>query len=117
MFKRKKLNELTVPEFANRYRDLLVIVADPKTDNIFVGHGGKVVSGNIRSTTGKKAKVVKHVLSHSQFKSSIDEFITSLMETLKLPLKYGNNFYQFIDGALFNISKALRDKRKVKNNK
>jgi hypothetical protein len=104
---RKKLNELTVPEFANRHKDLLVIVCDPKTDNMFVGYGGAMVSGKIKSATGEKLHVVKDMLAHSQFKKNINPFLTGIMEIMQLPLKAGNLFYQFLDGAIFNISKVL----------
>lgn len=106
--KQKDVMEMTVPEFAHAHPDLLIIVCDPKTDNIFVGHNDAIVSGKIKSLEGTKMHVVKDVLQHSQFAKSIDPFLTGVLEVLKLPLKAGNQFYQFLDGALFNISKALR---------
>lgn len=112
LIKSNKVMPYEVPEFAQNHPDLLFIVCDPKTDAIFVGHKGEMVLGNIKSADGKKMQIVKSVLDHSQFAGSINHFITGLLEALQLPLKAGNLFYQFIDGALFNISKALRKEPK-----
>lgn len=104
---RLKVMPYEVPEFAQKHPELLFIVCDPKTDAIFVGHKNEMVLGNIKSADGKKMKVVRDVLDHSQFKGAINPFITGLLEALQLPLRAGNLFYQFIDGALYNISKSL----------
>lgn len=109
---KKKIMSFEVPEFAQKNPDLLIIVCDPKTDMIFVGHKGEMVLGNIKSADGKQMKIVRNVLDHSQFKTAINPFITGLLEALQLPLKAGNLFYQFIDGALFNISRSLMRKPK-----
>lgn len=100
----------TVPGFAALHKDLLVIVCDPKSDNIFVGYNNFVVSAKMKSADGKKTHVVREVLKHSQFDKSIDSFLVGIMEVMRLPLKAGSVFYNFLDGALFNISKALRKK-------
>lgn len=105
----------TVPDFAHAHKDLLVIVCDPKTDNIFVGYGDQIVSGRIKTALGKELNVVRNVLDHSQFKENVNPFITGIMEVLQLPLKAGNQLYQFIDGALFAISKALRKDKPPEN--
>ncbi len=106
--KKNKLMPFTVPEFAQKHSDLLVIVCDPKTDMIFVGHNKEMVLGTMKSADGKKLHIVRDILNASQFESNINHFITGLIEALQLPLKAGNMFYQFVDGALFNISKKLR---------
>lgn len=99
-----------VSEFAHINKDLLIIVADPKTDRMFVTYKDKQVNGRIKSLKGKKTHVVKEVLSNSRFKESIDGFIASMAETLDLPLWKGNQFYQFLDGAVFKIGRALQGK-------
>lgn len=86
----------------------MVIICDPKTDRVFVSYKDKHVNGRIKSATGKNTKIVKEVLSHSRFHHNIDDFITAIAETLNVSLKNGNQLYQFIDGALFNIAKSLR---------
>jgi hypothetical protein len=108
----KKVMSFDVPDFAQKNKNLLVIVCDPKTDMIFVGKGGEMVLGRIKSADGKQMSVVKNVLDNSQFKTAVNPFIVALLEALQLPMKAGNLFYQFIDGALFNISKALARKKK-----
>lgn len=106
-------NLYVVPKFMNAHKDMLVIIADPKTDRIFVGHKGHFVNGRIKSLSGRKAHVVRDVLKYGRFDATIDQFIGSLAESLNIPLKAGNQFYSFLDGALFNIAKALRKKGKA----
>lgn len=111
---RNKRIQHAVPEFMHANKDLLVIVCDPKTDTIYAGYKDNFVGGKIKSPSGKKLKVVKSVLKSSLFKDSIDLFITGLVETLKLPVRKGNQFLMFLDGALFNLAKATRKKTKAK---
>ena len=101
----------TVPEFMHANKNLLIIVCDPKSDRIFVGHRDRLVNGKIKSNTGKQTKVVRDVLRYSRFDKTIGDFIATLAETLNLPLLKGNQFYQFLDGAIYNIAKAVRRKR------
>ena len=109
--KHDDLMSLGVPDFAHAHKDLLVIVCDPKTDNIFVGYNDIVVSGRIKSAVGKRMHVVRDVLRYSQFNSGVDLLIAQIAETLKLSLKHGRLFYQFLDGALFNIARTWKHKK------
>lgn len=106
--KKKSVTKMDISEFAHANKDLLIIVCDPKTDNIFVGYKDKVVSARMKTADGKRMRVVKNVLIHSQFKKHVDPFLHGIAQALQLPFTKGNQFYQFLDGALFNISKALR---------
>ena len=103
-----------ISEFCHYNRDLLVIVADPKTDKLFMSYRDKIVANQIKNAEGYKTHVVKGILSHSKFNKEIDNFIVAIMESLHLSLEDGNQFYQWIDGALFNIAKALRLDRAFK---
>jgi hypothetical protein len=91
-------------------RDKLIIILDPNTDKLIMAYKDKVVTSQIKQVSGKKSKVVKSVLKHSQFKSNIDEFLSGLSESLKLKVADANSFFQWVDGAIFNISKKLRKK-------
>ncbi len=108
LFNRDAQLRYTVKEFAHENKNLLIIVCDPKTDMMFVTHRDKFVSGRIKSPTGRKSHVVREVLKYSRFNVTTDMYITALMETLHLPIWRANQFYQFIDGAVFNIAKSLR---------
>ncbi|OLS15999.1 MAG: hypothetical protein RBG13Loki_0377 [Promethearchaeota archaeon CR_4] len=110
IFNREERLMFTIKEFAHANKDLLIIVADPKSDRMFVTYKDKFVNGTIKSPLGKKSSVVKDVLKYSRFNESIDQFITSLVETLHLPTWKGgaNQFFQFIDGSMYNIAKSLR---------
>lgn len=112
---RKKKLGMSVPEFVSANKDLLIIVADPKTDSIYVAYNNKIVAGNIKSADGKKLHVVRSVLKDSLFQKNIDLFIASIVDTIKLPLRKGNQFFMFLDGAIFNIAKSLAKKNKIKS--
>ncbi len=107
---RLKRKMLTIQDFAHMHRKYLVIVADPKDDSIFVSYRDKQITGVIKSADGFHHEIVKKVLKSSTFNSQIDRFLGGVVEILQCSLENGNNFYQFLDGALFNISKALRKK-------
>lgn len=98
----------TIKEFGHVNKNLLIIVADPGSDRIYASYKDMFVNGRIKSPTGKKSRVVKDVLKYSQFNKTIDQYLVALMETLHLPKIKGNQFYQLIDGMIFNIAKSLR---------
>lgn len=108
--KRKRM--LDVQSFAHANRSMFVIVCDPRDDTMFVSYRDKQVAGRISSMDGKNHKVVKNMLKHSTFEREIDRFIGSLIDVLKCPIKEGNPFYQFIDGATFAIANALNRNKK-----
>ena len=110
IFNRNERLLYTIKEFSHANKNMLIIVCDPKTDRMFVTYKDFYVNGKIKSTQGKNTHVVREVLKNSRFKDSIDGFVGSLAETLSLPLLKANDFYKFIDGAVFNIAKALRGK-------
>jgi hypothetical protein len=93
-------------------KDLLVIICDPKTDNIYVSYKDAMAAGKIKSPTGKKLHVIKGVLRESLFKDNIDMFITGMVETLKIPLRKGNQFMMFLDGAVYSIAKTIQQRKK-----
>ena len=114
IFNRDEHLRYSVPKFANRNKNLLIIVADPKTDRIFVTYRGAMANGRIKSTTGKNLHVVKEVLKESRFSAHADNFIVSIMETLNVSLLKGNQFYQFLDGAIYGIGKHLAKLKKAR---
>lgn len=111
LFKRDERNLYTVKEFGHANKDFLIIVCDPKTDRIFVSYRDRFVNGKIKSTDGHKAQVVKNIVKFSRFDTKIDDFLTSIAETLGLSMFKGNQFFQFLDGALYRIASSLRKKR------
>lgn len=98
--------------FAHENRDVLIIVADPKTDEMFVGYKDKLVLGKLKTLEGADIDVVKAVLRQSVFKSKFDEgidrFVGGMVDVLKLGLNEGNKFYGFISDVLY----AFQDRSK-----
>jgi len=96
LFSRKDRIAHKVGQFMHDNPELLVIVCDPKTDVIMTGYRNFATAGAIQPdiVNGKwRSKVVKEVLSMSRIDKAIDRFLLQ------------------IDGAVFNIAKAVRDKR------
>lgn len=113
LFDRRLRLAFTVPEFSQANKNLIIIVADPATDEIYVTFKGAMVRGRIRSAK-KNGKMLKNILSESQFNDASDAFIVGILDALrvKLSLPAMNEFSKMIDGALFNISKSLRKPRR-----
>lgn len=109
--KMKERKALDISEFAQRHRNYIVIVCDPKDDSIHVSYQGKVAAGRIRSNDGLNHHVLKNMMKFSTFNREVDRFIGGLMEVLKIPLKAGNTFYSMLDGFLFNISKKIYENK------
>jgi len=111
-------NLFTVPKFMSANKGFLIIVADPETDRIFVGHKGRFANARIRSARGRATHVVRDVLKKSQFnRTAVDSFIIAVADSLKVSLPDGNQFYQMLDGLIFNVAKSLREAKKAKKQK
>lgn len=94
LFSRRTRMTHKIGEFMHQNPDLLVIVCDPKTDVIMTGYRNFATAAAIVPNGKDRAKVVKSVLSMSRLDKSVDRFLLQ------------------IDGAVFNIAKATRDKRR-----
>lgn len=94
-------------DFILKHKKLLIIIADPKTDRLIMSYGGKTVVNQIRTADGRRTNIVKKVLKNGTFKGKVDQFLTSIIESLQVKVEDGNLFYQWIDGAIYNIAKAL----------
>lgn len=120
---RNRQRRASVSDFAFKHKHLLVIVLDPIEDTMFMAHRGRQVLSQIKYPDGKSHHIVKDVIKASQFKHYIDKVIEALVEALKTPLinPAVNQFVQWVDGALFNISKTVTEdkieKEKAKINK
>ena|ERR1019366_3288928 len=114
IWKTKEAKQLEVQTFAQAHKDLLIIVLNPKDDKLFMAHGGFQILSQVKSATGKNEHLVKNLLKHSRFESNIDKFITILADSLQLPLRKANSFYQWVDGALFNLTRELKKKEMPK---
>jgi hypothetical protein len=101
-----------IAAFANANKRLLIIVADPRDNTLFMAHRGQQTGGIIKSEDGTDCNVVREVLKMSKFdkNSAIDKFIAALVFHMQAPLTnpHVNNFFQWVDGALFNINKAIK---------
>lgn len=87
-----------VKDFMHHNKDLLIIVCDPKNDTIMTGYKDYMTGTVMKPQPGKqRVKVIQGVLGMSRQEENIDRFLLQ------------------IDGAVFNIAKAVRDGRRGKN--
>lgn len=98
-----------ISEFAHSHPELLIIVANPETDKLFMSYGTKHVFNQIKSPEGKELHIVRDLLKRSTFGSNIDHFVITLVDIFQVSLKKANDFYQWIDGATYAISRAVSD--------
>lgn len=110
-WKKKMLN---VQDFAHANRKLLVIVADPQDDTLFVSYNDKQVTGKIKSIDGLEYNVVKNLLKNSTFERSRERFIGALVDVIKTPITVQqiSDFYKFISDAVWKITKSLKFTKK-----
>lgn len=97
-------DSVKISEFANAHPELLVIVANPITDRLFMSYKGRQVYNQIKNAEGKEMRVVENMLRRSTFGSHIDHFITSLVDIFQVSLLKANEFYKWIDGGVFNLA-------------
>lgn len=106
--KTKKEKEIAIKDFLHKHlSDKLIIIADPADDSLYMKYGKNFVLTKIKSMDNKNYRVVKSVLKYSRFKSNIDRLLGGMSEAMQLSIKDGNQFWQWIDGALFAISKKI----------
>jgi len=120
-YDRKEFLRRQLGDFAHENRELLIIVADSKTDYIFCAYKDRMTLGQIKSMDGSKMKIIKTLLSESslnekKFNTFIAYFTASLIDVLKVGVDKGNHFYQFIDGSIHNIIKVIYSKVADNNN-
>lgn len=126
-FLKKRVNRVDylrqhLGDFAHNNRELLIIVADPETDQMFVAYKDKMILGKIKSVEGNAMTVVRDVLRNSKLKTdfdrAVDFFVAGMVDLLHLSVDRGKEFYKFIADCLFHFQpKAgawLRDQEKKK---
>ena len=82
-FNRSERLAYTIPEFTHRHRDLLIIVCDPKSDEIFMSYNDHNVRGVIGEKGGKKNQhIIRQVLKYGRFKVAATPFFMELATAL-----------------------------------
>lgn len=99
----------TIGPFVKKNRDVLVIMADPKTNVVTAFYKGKVVAAKIRQADGSRKSVVRNALKHSVFENNIDQFIMGIAEVLRMKLNGGaSEFLRLIGGMTKAFGDALK---------
>lgn len=114
---RKNRLAYTVPEFMGANKDLLIIVADPKTDEVVVGFNGKLAKVALSLEGGKKDGIIKKMLKTSKFNENYGAFVVSVAQAMfeKTVSKHSRIFFSVLDGMLFNINHAIRNIKNGRN--
>jgi hypothetical protein len=103
---------LNIQDFAHANKNLLVIVADPQDDTIFVSFKDKQVAGKIKSADGIDYQVVKRLMRGSSFESNIERFIGALIDIIRTPLttQQVSDFYKMVGDSIYVITQSLYKK-------
>lgn len=82
--------------FGEAYPGAFVLIADPDTDVIIMQYRGiQVPVRYVHPVTGKRMNIVRNALMYRKVQKSIDQFLLA------------------VDSGLFNIAKAVYNKRKT----
>lgn len=81
-------------EFAETYKDALVIIGDPQSDVIFMACGGIIAPVRILNKDGSRNHIVANALKHNRGDADIDRFLLA------------------VDGGMFQIARGLYDMRR-----
>lgn len=99
---------MTIPEFTHRHKDLLIIIADPKTDEIYCSYGDKNVRGQIGEKGNIKVGVVRDILKKGRFQTKIDAFMIELAGALKGFTGRAKFFYSGVRDALWAVASSAK---------
>jgi len=85
-----------ISNFLADNNDMLVIVADPKSDAIVMGYKDQLTANRLTFSTGRSIGIVENMLQYNkENKDLIGQFLL------------------VIDGAIHTISKSIKEKNKV----
>lgn len=81
-------------EFADKHPNTLLVMGDINTDVLFATYKGVVTTARILNQDGYGNKIVANAMKHTRGDADIDRFLLA------------------VDGLVFNLAKALYDKRR-----
>ena len=94
-----------VLDFADTKKGLLFIVANPLKDEVVVTFGGQAHYGRFPVMSDPKNNILVQMMTKSNFKESMNEFLTMLIKTTGISQKDGNQLYQVVAGAIQTMVK------------
>ena len=95
-----------VLDFADTKKGLMFIVANPLKDEVVVTFGGKAHYGRFPVMADPKNNILVQMMTKSNFKESMNEFLTMMVKTTGVNPKDGNQFYQVVAGAVQSMIKS-----------
>lgn len=95
-----------VLDFADTKKGLLFIVANPLKDEVVVTFNGKAHYGRFPVMADPKNNILVQMMTKSNFKESMNEFLTMLIKTTGISQKDGNQLYQVVAGAIQSMVKS-----------
>ena len=107
---RRKRLSYTVKEFMHTNKDLLFIIADPKTDEIYIGYDDRHAKGEML-IDGKKVGIVKKMLKTSKFEENYGAYVSTLASLIfdKTVSRWSRIFLNQMNNMIFNLNKSLRN--------
>jgi hypothetical protein len=91
-----------IQDWVNEHSDLLIMVADPRTDTINTSYGG--LNAFVRFPMESMEKgVVFNALHESNFKEAIDPLIFGVVDSTKMNEKAANQLLHVIGGSIKSL--------------
>lgn len=89
-----------VLDFADTKKGLLFIVANPLRDEVIVTFNGVNSYARFPQTDKPENNILVQMMTKSNFKESMNEFLTMLVKTTGINQKDGQQLYQVVGGAV-----------------
>lgn len=107
MAKNKEQKSLDdIKKFIHANKHLLIIVANPATDELVTAFSDIIAHTRFRTPDNKQLNVVLNVLKKSRFENTIDAFMQAFMEGVKIDEKDkdGAQFVKAVGGGIRSIA-------------
>ena len=109
MLKDPKKNK-EIRDILEKQKDLLIFVADPRTDEMVMSFGGFMSVVQFPFETMDKG-IIFNALRQSKFKDAIDPFMTGIEEGAGITVKDNQQLAHIIGGSIMNIGNEIENKK------
>ena len=106
-----------IKEFLHKHKDLLIFVADPKTDWMVTAFGDNFATVQFPFESMDKG-IVFNALRKSKFNEAIDPFMVGLEEATGIKVEDNQQLAHIVGGSIRAIGEArLKSKKKTNGKK
>jgi hypothetical protein len=99
-----------IQDWVNEKKDLLIMIADPRTDTINISYGGLNTFCKFPMESMEKG-VVFNALRESNFKEAIEVFMAGVVKSAGIDEKNGNQLLQVLGGSIYSLGVERENKK------